>query len=73
MLWPHRFAGPGVVIHDLLRRQVRETKGRLADPSLVVLDRYRADPVIPRTAPITLSTTSITGLDASMIVAPRLS
>ena len=30
--------GTDEVIHDLLRWQVRESRGRLADPSLVVLD-----------------------------------
>jgi hypothetical protein len=47
VLWPHRFSGSRGVIHDLLCWQVRETKGRLADPGLVVLDSYRVDPVSP--------------------------
>ncbi|WP_206641186.1 transposase [Nonomuraea polychroma] len=34
--------GTDKAIHDLLRLQVREKKGRLADPSLVVLDTQSA-------------------------------
>ncbi|SEO46687.1 hypothetical protein SAMN05216267_102768 [Actinacidiphila rubida] len=36
--YPWRNDGTDQVIHDLLRWQIREKRGRLADPSLVALD-----------------------------------
>ncbi|MGP3964307.1 IS5 family transposase [Nonomuraea sp. 3N208] len=56
--------GTDKAIHDLLRFQVREKKGRLADPSLVVLDTQsvRAAAGVPKTT---------TGRDAAKKVPGR--
>lgn len=46
--------GTDQAIHDLLRRQTREKRGGLADPSLVVLDTQSARTVRARTIVISV-------------------